>query len=94
MGNASVQTTIQVLPPTIDAVAASGCGSFSVLRFAGSLGLGLVHLDGPAGGVRLTDSEAIHACTHAFDQVRVSAAGLPDQERRCFGHALCERTRT
>jgi hypothetical protein len=65
--------TVQVLPFDSGAHAAVGDGSLAILRFAGTPGLGLVHLGGIGGGVCLEDRDDLAAYTRAFEQLRAFA---------------------
>jgi transcriptional regulator with XRE-family HTH domain len=65
--------TLQVLPFDSGAHAAAGDGSLAILRFAGTPGLGLVHLGGIGGGVCLEDRDDMAAYTRVFEQLRAFA---------------------
>lgn len=64
--------TLRVLPFAAGAHAAAGCG-MSVLRFAGSPGIGVVHLGGLSGGVSLDGAENLERYLRAFAQLRLAA---------------------
>ena len=70
--------TVQILPFESGAHAAAGDGSLAILQFAGTAGLGIVHLGGIAGGVCLESRSDLAAYSEAFDQLRASA-GTPAQ---------------
>ena len=53
------RVSLQVLPFAVGAHAAAGCGPMTVLRFAQSQGLGVVHLSGLSGGVSLQEPEEV-----------------------------------
>jgi Domain of unknown function (DUF5753) len=65
--------TVQVLPFEAGAHAAAGDGSLALLQFDGSLGLGLVHLGGIAGGMCLEGQDDLSAYAAAFDHLRAHA---------------------
>ena len=58
--------------------AATAEGALDILQFAGTAGLGLVHLGGIAGGVCLEDRGDLVAYATAFDRLR-SIACAPAQ---------------
>ena len=72
---ARARISLQVLPFAAGAHAAAGCGPMTVLRFARSQGLGVVHLSGLSGGVSLEDGEEVARYLRAFGQLR--SAALP-----------------
>jgi hypothetical protein len=74
----SGNVTIQVLAFESGAHAAAGDGALAILQFAGTAGLGIVHLGGIAGGVCLESRSDLAAYSEAFDQLRASA-GTPTQ---------------
>src|SRR5207247_6600586 len=53
------QVTIQVLPFSRGAHAASGAGPLAVLELTSTPSLGVIHLGGPVGGVYLDDLAAV-----------------------------------
>ena len=63
----------EVLPFEAGAHAAAGDGLLALLQFDGSLGLGLVHLGGIAGGVCLEGQDDLNAYAAAFDDLRAHA---------------------
>jgi len=65
--------TVQVLAFESGAHAAAGDGALAILQFAGTAGLGIVHLGGIAGGVCLESRSDLAAYSEAFDQLRASA---------------------
>jgi len=81
LGNGTWRVAIRVLPFTAGVPTVGGCGSFSILRFEVAPALGMVHLDGPAGGVCLEDPMDVAAYTRAFTHVQVSAL-TPDASLR------------
>ena len=88
--------TVQILPFSSGAHAASDVGSLAILQFPEALGLGVVHLGGAGGGVCLEGDEdhAIH--TRVFEQLRAfalspaqSALLLRGQVGRVRPHDAC-----
>jgi transcriptional regulator with XRE-family HTH domain len=65
--------TLQVLPFTAGAHAAAGSGSMAILRFAGTPGLGVVHLAALSGGVSLAGTDEVACYARAFAQLRAAA---------------------
>jgi len=65
--------SLQVLPFTAGAHAAAGCGPMTVLRFAGSQGIGVVHLAGLSGGVSLEGAAEVGRYLRTFAQLRSAA---------------------
>jgi transcriptional regulator with XRE-family HTH domain len=70
---ARARISLQVLPFAAGAHAAAGCGPLTVLRFARSQGLGVVHLAGLSGGVSLEDREEVARYLRTFGQLRSAA---------------------
>jgi hypothetical protein len=70
---ARARISLQVLPFAVGAHAAAGCGPMTVLRFARSQGLGVVHLSGLSGGVSLEDREEVARYLRTFGQLRSAA---------------------
>ena len=70
---ARARISLQVLPFAAGAHAAAGCGPMTVLRFARSQGLGVVHLAGLSGGVSLEDREEVARYLRTFGQLRSAA---------------------
>ena len=62
-----------MLPFAAGAYAAAGCGSMTVLRFADTPGLGVIHLAALSGGVSLEDSEEVARYIRTFAQLRAAA---------------------
>jgi transcriptional regulator with XRE-family HTH domain len=65
--------TVQVLPFGAGASAVAGMGSATILRFASVPGLGVVHLDGLAGGACLEGRDALASYSRAFTLLRAAA---------------------
>jgi hypothetical protein len=72
VGLESERVSVQVLPFDVG-VHAAGVGPLTILQFAGTLGLGVVHLGGATGGVCLESSVDLAAHARAFEQMRVYA---------------------
>jgi transcriptional regulator with XRE-family HTH domain len=70
---ATAWTTIQVLPHAAGPTAVGGCGSFEVLKFDPVPFLGLVHLDGPSGGVCLEAPAMVAAYADVFARLQDKA---------------------
>ena len=70
---AGARVSLQVLPFAVGAHAAAGVGPMTVLRFAQSQGLGVVHLAGLSGGVSLEDREEVARYLRTFGQLRAAA---------------------
>jgi transcriptional regulator with XRE-family HTH domain len=70
---AGASLSLQVLPFTAGAYAAAGCGSMSVLRFADTPGLGVIHLAALSGGVSLEDQDEVARYIRTFAQLRAAA---------------------
>lgn len=64
--------TLRVLPFAAGAHAAAGCG-MAVLRFAGSPGIGVIHLDALSGGVSLDGARVLDRYLRAFAQLRLAS---------------------
>ena len=73
LGNGNSAITVQVLPSETGVPPVGGSGSFSILSFTPTPALGVVHLDGPAGGVCIDDRQEVAAYTQAFAQLHVAA---------------------
>ena len=69
----SGNVTVQVLAFESGAHVAAGEGALAILQFAGTAGLGIVHLGGIAGGVCLESRSDLAAYSEAFDRLRASA---------------------
>ena len=78
---ASARISLQVLPFAVGAHAAAGCGPMTVLRFAQSPGLGVVHLSGLSGGVSLEDRTEVARYARTFAQLRSDALPAPASAR-------------
>jgi transcriptional regulator with XRE-family HTH domain len=78
---ARVRISLQVLPFAVGAHAAAGCGPVTVLRFAQSPGLGVVHLSGLSGGVSLEDRAEVARYLRTFAQLRSDALSAPASAR-------------
>jgi hypothetical protein len=64
-----------VLPFAAGAHAAAGCGSMTLLRFAETPEIGVIHLAALSGGISLEGREEVPRYLRAFGQLR--AAALP-----------------
>ena len=73
--------TVQVLPFSWGAHAASGVGALAILQFSGVLELGVVHLGGAGGGVCLEGQEDLAVYTRVFEELSVFALS-PEQSAR------------
>jgi transcriptional regulator with XRE-family HTH domain len=73
-GGSGASLSLQVLPFAAGAYAA-GSGSMTILRFADTPGLGVVHLAGvgSSGGISLEDQEEVARHIRAFAQLRAAA---------------------
>jgi transcriptional regulator with XRE-family HTH domain len=78
---ARARISLQVLPFAVGAHAAAGCGPMTVLRFAQSPGLGVVHLSGLSGGVSLEDRTEVARYQRTFGQLRSDALSVPASVR-------------
>jgi transcriptional regulator with XRE-family HTH domain len=78
---ARARVSLQVLPFAVGAHAAAGCGPMTVLRFAQSQVLGVVHLAGLSGGVSLEDREEVARYLRTFGQLRSAALSAPASAR-------------
>jgi uncharacterized protein DUF5753 len=83
------QVTVQVLPFSSGATAASGSGPLVVLELAGNPSLGLVCLRSMAGGVYLEDPSAVTRHDSLFRHVR-AAAPPPGESARLIRDAAEE----
>jgi transcriptional regulator with XRE-family HTH domain len=70
--------TVQVLPFGTGAHAVAGTGAATILRFASMPGLGVVHLDGLAGGASLEGRDALTRYGRAFALLRAAALSPAD----------------
>ena len=73
--------TVQILPFSSGAHAASGVGSLAILQFPEAPGLGVVHLGGAGGGVCLESQEDLAVHARVFEQLRAFALS-PAQSAR------------
>jgi transcriptional regulator with XRE-family HTH domain len=78
---ARARVSLQVLPFAVGAHAAAGCGPMTVLRFAQTQTLGVVHLSGLSGGVSLEDREEVARYLRTFGQLRSAALPAPASAR-------------
>lgn len=65
--------TVQILPFSSGAHAATGVGSLAILQFAEAPGLGLVHVGGATGGVCLESQADLAVHARVFEQLRAFA---------------------
>jgi len=72
-GEARSHVSLRVLPFAAGAHAAAGCGSMSLLRFAQTPAIGVVHLPALSGGVSLEGREEVTRYTRTFAQLRSAA---------------------
>lgn len=77
-GEPRSQVSLRVLPFAAGAHAAAGSGSMSLLRFAETPAVGVVHLPALSGGVSLEGREEVGRYTRTFAQLR-SAAHTPSR---------------
>jgi transcriptional regulator with XRE-family HTH domain len=70
--------TVQVLPFGTGARAVAGMGAATILRFASVPGLGVVHLDGLAGGASLEGRDDLARYSRAFALLRAAALSPAD----------------
>jgi hypothetical protein len=77
-GVAVGDVTVQVLPFRAGASAVAGTGAATILRFASVPGLGVVHLDGLAGGATLEGQDALARYSRAFVLLRAVALSPAD----------------
>ena len=67
------RASLRVLPFAAGAHAAAGCGSMTLLRFAETPEIGVVHLAALSGGVSLDSREEVARYLRAFAQLRSAA---------------------
>lgn len=67
--------SLRVLPFTAGAHAAAGCGSMTLLRFAETPAIGVIHLSALSGGVSLEGRDEVGRYLRTFAQLR--SAALP-----------------
>ena len=65
--------SLRVLPFTAGVHAAAGCGSMTMLRFAGTPEIGVIHLAALSGGVSLEGREEIARYLRLIGQLRAAA---------------------
>lgn len=65
--------TVRILPFAAGAHAAAGVGAMTILRFAETPNLGVIHLAALSGGVSLDGQENVAVYTRAFAQLRAAA---------------------
>jgi transcriptional regulator with XRE-family HTH domain len=70
---AGARISVRVLPFAAGAHAAAGCGSMSILRFAQTPGIGVIHLAGLSGGVSLEGREEVARYLRTFGQLKTAA---------------------
>jgi transcriptional regulator with XRE-family HTH domain len=71
------RASLRVLPFAAGAQAAAGCGSMTLLQFAETPEIGVVHLAALSGGVSLDNREEVSGYLRAFTQLRSAALGTP-----------------
>jgi hypothetical protein len=88
------QLTLRVLPFTSGAPTAGSSGPFTILRFAGTPSLGLVHLAGlpGQGGICLDGLLDVGFYRQAFTHLKTSALGPPASARLLRSIAAGQRT--
>jgi transcriptional regulator with XRE-family HTH domain len=69
----SSQVTCQVLRYSQGADVIANAGPFTILRFAGTYGLGVVHLPAPSGGVLLDSPHDVACYLKVFTHLRAAA---------------------
>ena len=74
--------TLQVLPFSAGAHAATGSASLAILRFPDAPSLGVVHLEAMSGGVYLESQVDVANYIRAFALIRAAALSAADTERR------------
>jgi transcriptional regulator with XRE-family HTH domain len=77
--------TLQILPFNSGAHAAAGDGSLGILQFAGTPGLGLVHVGGISGGVCRESGSELAAYAGVFQQLRAFALSPAESVRLLRG---------
>jgi transcriptional regulator with XRE-family HTH domain len=71
------RASLRVLPFAAGAHAAAGCGSVTLLQFAETPEIGVVHLAALSGGVSLDDREEVSRYLRTFAQLRSAALSTP-----------------
>jgi hypothetical protein len=79
--------TVQIMPFSSWAHAASRVGSLAILQFPEAPGLGVVHLGGADGGVCLESEEDLAVHARAFEQLRAFALSPAHSARLLRGQA-------
>lgn len=83
------RVSLRVLPFAAGAQAAAGCGSMTLLRFAETPEIGIVHLAALSGGVSLDGREEVARYTRTFAQLR--SAALPSSRSAHLIRAIARR---
>jgi transcriptional regulator with XRE-family HTH domain len=83
------RVSLRVLPFAAGAQAAAGCGSMTLLRFAETPEIGIVHLAALSGGVSLDGREEVARYTRTFAQLR--SAALPPSRSAHLIRAIARR---
>jgi transcriptional regulator with XRE-family HTH domain len=78
--------SLRVLPFAAGAHAAAGCGSMTLLRFAETPEIGVIHLPALSGGINLEGREEVARYFRAFAQLR--SAALPPSRSAHLIHAV------
>jgi len=86
---AGAAISVRVLPFAAGAHAAAGCGSMTILRFAQTPGIGVIHLAGLSGGVSLEDRDEVARYLRTFSQLKTAA--LTSQESARLLRAMARR---
>jgi transcriptional regulator with XRE-family HTH domain len=71
--SAGVRISVRVLPFAAGAHAAAGRGSMTILRFARTPGIGVIHLAGLTGGVSLEGREEVARYLRTFSRLKTAA---------------------
>lgn len=79
--------TVQILPFSSGAHAATGVGSLAIVQFPEVLGLGVVHLGGAGGGVCLEGQEDLAVHARVFEQLKTFALSPAQSALLLRGHA-------
>ena len=78
---AGARISVRVLPFAAGAHAAAGCGSMTILRFAQTPGIGVIHLAGLSGGVSLEGREEVARYLRTFSQLKTAALAPQESAR-------------
>jgi hypothetical protein len=73
LGQTHPRASLRVLPFAAGAHAAAGCGAMTILRFAQTPGIGVIHLAGLYGGVSLEGRDDIVRYLRTFAGLRAAA---------------------